>query len=231
MLKLENLSAGYGALVIINGINLSVKSGEKVAILGRNGVGKSTLMAALMGILEIKNGSLKFGDEDITHATISQRARMGLGYVPQTRDVFSSLTVKDNLRVALKAGSKKSINDGYELFPSLKALLNTFAGKLSGGEQQMLSIARAMVGEPSILLLDEPLEGLAALVCYELMDSLNTLSSNNTMAIVLVEQKIERALDFADRVMILERGSIVWAGSCVELKSQPKVIERYIGVF
>ena len=230
MLRVQNLSAGYCDTQIIENVHFSVEAGDKVAILGRNGVGKTTLLATLMGITDITSGTILVDGKDVAHWAISARARAGLGYVPQTRDIFPSLTVNDNLRIGLKSGSDKRLSDAYALFPCLKERQKSYAGQLSGGEQQMLSIARTMLGNPSILLLDEPLEGLAPVICDELMKSLISLSDRSDMAILLVEQKIERALDFADRVIILERGAIAWSGSADSLKRQHDIVERYIGV-
>ena len=230
MLKVLNLSAGYCDTQIIEDVTFSVKAGDKVAILGRNGVGKTTLLATLMGITDITSGSILIDGTDVAHWKTSARARAGFGYVPQTRDIFPSLSVNDNLRIGLKSGSDKSLSDAYALFPRLKERQKNYAGLLSGGEQQMLSIARTMLGNPSFLFLDEPLEGLAPVICDELMESLTALSESSEIAILLVEQKIERALDFADRVIILERGAIVWSGTSDELKEHHDVVERYIGV-
>ena len=230
MLKVHNVSAGYNDTRIIENMHFSVEAGDKIAILGRNGVGKTTLLATLMGITDITNGTILIDGKNVAHWNISARARAGFGYVPQTRDIFPSLTVNDNLRIGLKSGSDKRLTDAYALFPRLKERQKNYAGQLSGGEQQMLSIARTMLGDPSILLLDEPLEGLAPVICDELMASLIALSDSSDMAILLVEQKIERALDFADRVIILERGAIAWSGTADDLKRRHDIVERYIGV-
>jgi branched-chain amino acid transport system ATP-binding protein len=230
MLRVQNLSAGYRDTQVIESMNFSVETGEKVAILGRNGVGKTTLLATLMGITDRTSGAILFDGTDVAHWNISARARAGFGYVPQTRDIFPSLTVNDNLRIGLKSGTDKRLSDAYDLFPRLKERHKNYAGQLSGGEQQMLSIARTMLGSPSLLLLDEPLEGLAPVLCDELMGSLMALSDRSDLAILLVEQKIERALDFADRVMILERGTVAWSGTATDLEQQHDVVERYIGV-
>ncbi len=230
MLKVHDLSAGYGGTRIIENVNVSVGAGEKVAVLGRNGVGKTTLLATIMGITDIIGGSIFLDGREVTHWSISARARAGLGYVPQTRDVFPSLTVGDNLRIGLRSGTARRLSDAYDLFPRLRERQKNYAGQLSGGEQQMLSIARTMLGDPAVLLLDEPLEGLAPVICDELMASLTALAAGSEMAILLVEQKIERALAFADRVVILERGAIAWFGTARELRGRHDVVERYIGV-
>jgi branched-chain amino acid transport system ATP-binding protein len=230
MLKVHNLAAGYRDTRIIQEVQFSVAAGDKVAILGRNGVGKTTLLATLMGITDRTSGVIWVDGKDVTHAKTSARARAGLGYVPQTRDIFPSLTVNDNLRIGLACGGGKTLADAYALFPRLRERQRNYAGQLSGGEQQMLSIARTLLGNPSILLLDEPLEGLAPVICDELMASLVALADGSEIAVLLVEQKIERALDFADRVLILERGTIAWSGTAKELKRRHDIVERYIGV-
>jgi branched-chain amino acid transport system ATP-binding protein len=160
----------------------------------------------------------------------SARAARGFGYVPQTRDVFRSLTVEENLQVGLKGRPRSALEEAYAMFPRLKERRRNLGWQLSGGEQQMLSTARTILGNPSILLLDEPLEGLAPVICDELMASLTALAVDRRMTIVLVEQQIERALAFAESVLLVERGRVAWCGSSTELRHDQGLVERYIGV-
>ena len=169
------------------------------------------------------------GTEDITQLKPSSRARKGLGYVPQTRDVFRSLTVEENLFVGLKDRPRAALEEAYELFPRLRERRRHLASQLSGGEQQMLATARTILGRPSVLLLDEPLEGLAPVICDELMTSLARIAAGD-VSVVLVEQQIGRALDFAESVLVLERGRVVWSGASRDLRAQRNVVERYVGV-
>jgi branched-chain amino acid transport system ATP-binding protein len=229
-LEVTGLIAGYGATRILDDISFSVSAGSRLAVLGRNGVGKTTLLATLVGLTHLRAGHIRLGSRDVTRMKTSARALCGLGYVPQTRDVFRSLTVEENLFVGLKGRPRAGIEEAYQLFPRLQERRANLAFQLSGGEQQMLSTARAILGHPSVLLLDEPLEGLAPVICDELMLALKNLAARGTMTIILVEQQIERALDFADDALILERGRNVWCGAASELRRDERVIERHLGV-
>ena len=207
-LEVEGLSAGYGETRIVEDVSLGVPAGSRVAVLGRNGMGKTTLLATLMGQTRHHAGRIAVAGTDVSAWRSSARAAHGLGYVPQTRDVFKSLTVEENLFVGLKDRPRKAVAEAYSLFPRLAERRRHLGSQLSGGEQQMLSTARAILGQPSVLLLDEPLEGLAPVICDELMASFRELAAAGRMTILIVEQQIERALDFADDVVILERGRI-----------------------
>jgi branched-chain amino acid transport system ATP-binding protein len=229
-LELRSLTAGYGVTSVIEDITFGIEAGKTLAVLGRNGVGKTTLLASLMGVTRRHAGQILLDGEEISTLSPTDRALKGLGYIPQTRDIFSSLNVEENLRVGLKSRNRSAVNEAYELFPRLKERRTIAAGHLSGGEQQMLSVARTLLGQPRVLLLDEPLEGLAPVICDELMVTLHALGAKGEMTILLVEQQIERALDFASDVIILDRGRIVWRGSSKELRSDPALIERHIGV-
>ncbi|AMJ63755.1 ABC transporter ATP-binding protein [Bosea sp. PAMC 26642] len=229
-LEVEGLSAGYGRVRVIEDIGFSVRAGERLAVLGRNGMGKTTLLATLMGLSRLHGGAIRLGDDDITARRSSMRAMLGLGYVPQTRDVFASLTVEENLRTGLKGRPREAIEEAYGQFPRLKERRRNLGQQLSGGEQQMLSIARTLLGQPSVLLLDEPLEGLAPMICDEIMERLVGLAASGGLTIIMVEQQVERALDFADRVIVLERGRISWAGAPAALKSDRGLVDRLIGV-
>lgn len=229
-LEVNGLSAGYGEIRVLENLTFRAEAGAILAVLGRNGVGKTTLLATLMGLTRRYSGAIKFGDNDVSLLSTSQRAWQGLGYVPQTRDIFQSLTVQENLFVGLKHRSAKEVSEAYELFPRLYERKGHLGGQLSGGEQQMLSVARTLLGEPAVLLLDEPLEGLAPVICDELMASLHSLTARHSMTVILVEQQIERALDFAEHALILERGSLVWMGSAKELRNNRPIVDQYLGV-
>lgn len=229
-LKIANLSAGYGETRIIEHIDLEFSAGEKVGVLGRNGVGKTTLLATLMGLTRRHAGTITLGDLPLINLDPADRAQAGMGYVPQTRDVFPSLTVEENLRTGLKQRPRAAVEEAYALFPRLKERRRNSAGRLSGGEQQMLSTARTLLGRPDVLLLDEPLEGLAPVICDELMEAFNRLTTDASPIIIVVEQQIQRVLEFVETVVLLERGMIAWKGSADELRAKEGLIERYIGV-
>jgi branched-chain amino acid transport system ATP-binding protein len=229
-LDVTSLTAGYGETRVVDDVSLAVPAGSRLAILGRNGMGKTTLLATLMGQTRHLAGEIRVGGQDVAALRSSARAARGLGYVPQTRDVFKSLTVEENLQVGLKGRPRSALEEAYVMFPRLKERRRNLGSQLSGGEQQMLSTARAILGQPSVLLLDEPLEGLAPVICDELMASLTELATERRMTIVLVEQQIERALDFADAVVLMERGRVAWSGTAAELRSDTAAIEQFIGV-
>lgn len=229
-LEVQHLSAGYGPTQILSEISFDIPAGGRLAILGRNGVGKTTLLATLMGLTTKHHGHILTDGRDISGLRTSARALCGMGYVPQTRDIFRSLTVEENLSTGLKARERAALAEMYEMFPRLAERRRHFGLQLSGGEQQMLAMARTLLGKPSILLLDEPLEGLAPVICDQLMETISTLATSGTMTIVLVEQQIERALNFADRVMVVERGRSVWEGASAELKSDRPLVNRLLGV-
>lgn len=229
-LDIQNLSAGYGPTRIIEGISFSVKAGDRLAVLGRNGMGKTTLLATLMGLTTRHGGEIRIGDQDVTAKRTSARADLGIGYVPQTRDIFASLTVEENLRTGLKGRPASALDEAYAMFPRLRERRGNYGKQLSGGEQQMLSMARTLLGKPSILLLDEPLEGLAPVICDELMALLAKLAATSEVTIILVEQQIERALDFASSVMVMERGRTSWSGTPDVLTADRALVDRLVGV-
>jgi branched-chain amino acid transport system ATP-binding protein len=201
-----------------------------VALLGRNGMGKTTLLATLMGLASRQDGVIRLDGKDISGATTTSRAEMGLGYVPQTRDVFASLTVEENLMAGLKRRPRSALDEAYRMFPRLAERRKNLGVQLSGGEQQMLSMARTLLGKPSVLLLDEPLEGLAPVICDELMASLTELTADRAITTILVEQQIERALDFADMVIVMEHGRIAWHGPATAIRDDAFIVDRYLGV-
>jgi len=229
-LEVENLCAGYGPTRVIENISFTAAAGSRVAVLGRNGVGKTTLFATLAGQTKRYDGTIKLGHSDLTAMDSAARAWSGLGFVPQSRAIFPSLTVEENLFVGLKGRPRSALQEAYDMFPRLYERRANSGSKLSGGEQQMLSTARTILGRPSLLLLDEPLEGLAPVICEELMAAFSRLASSGEMTILLVEQRIQSALEFAERVIILERGRIVWDGSSEQLSKDDETVHQLLGV-
>ncbi len=229
-LEVKGLSAGYGPTVVLEDVSFAVPAGSRMAVLGRNGMGKTTLLASLMGMNRRYGGAILLEGDDVAALRSSERARRGLGLVPQTRDIFRSLTVEENLLVGIKDRPRSAIAEAYEMFPRLKERRRNLGWQLSGGEQQMLSVARTILGRPSVLLLDEPLEGLAPVICEELMAAFTRLAAGGEMTILLVEQRLESALQFAQTVLILERGTIAWQGEAETLRTDHALVERYIGV-
>ncbi len=230
LLKLDNVHAGYGAVAVLHGITLELPTGGKLALIGRNGVGKTTTLKAVMGLADVSRGRVFFEGVDMTRFTPRERAHAGLGYVAQTRDIFPSLSVEENLLAGLKGRHKRCIDEAYALFPRLAERRSNGGAQLSGGEQQMLAVARTLLGQPRLLLLDEPLEGLAPIICQELMAAFERLARDGSVAILLVEQKVDDALRFARDVILLESGQIVHSGSSAQLRAQPELLERYVGI-
>jgi branched-chain amino acid transport system ATP-binding protein len=228
-LELHGLRAGYGATVVLEALDLRIGRGECVAVLGRNGVGKSTLLATIMGHTTVQDGAILFAGQDIGRWRPHRRALAGLGWVPQEREIFSSLTVQDNLAVASRPG-EWTIDRAFELFPRLRERARHAGQALSGGEQQMLAIARALVGNPSVLLMDEPFEGLAPIVVGELADVIARLRMNDAMTMILVEQRTDVALDLAARAVVVERGRVVFDGTSARLKDDADLLHALVGV-
>ncbi len=229
-LEVVNLSAGYGPTRVIEDVSFSVAAGERLAVLGRNGMGKTSLFATIAGQTRRYGGEIRLAGSDVANQPSAARALSGIGYVPQTRDVFPSLTVEENLFVGLKSRPKSAVEEAYTMFPRLKERRTNLGSQLSGGEQQMLSTARTILGQPRVLLLDEPLEGLAPVICEELMAAFSRLAQSGDTTILLVEQRIQSALEFADRVMIMERGRIAWTGTPQALQQDHEVVDRLLGV-
>ncbi|MEZ2408963.1 branched-chain amino acid transport system ATP-binding protein [Bosea sp. OAE752] len=229
-LEVRNLNAGYGQTHVLEDVSFSVPAGGRLSILGRNGMGKTTLLATLMGLTRHYAGSISLAGQDVTALRTTGRALGGIGLVPQTREIFKGLTVEENLFVGLKGRPRQAIEEAYALFPRLQERRRNLGSQLSGGEQQMLATARTILGQPSILLLDEPLEGLAPVICDMLMAAFTQLAASGAMTILFVEQRLESALDFAEDVIILERGRIVWSGTSAALRADGDVLERYVGV-
>lgn len=228
VLELVNVSAGYGQTHVLHDLSLSLMKGERLALIGRNGVGKTTTLATAMGLTTLHGGTVRLRGEDVTGLKPFQRARKGLGLVPQTRDIFPSLTVEENL-VSGAQGGPADLDRAYSLFPRLAERRRNGGGQLSGGEQQMLAIARTLMANPEVILLDEPLEGLAPVICEMLMEVFERLAAGG-QTLVLVEQHADLAIGFADRVVILDTGKVVWAGTSEEIRAQHDLIDRHVGV-
>ncbi|HEX9842303.1 MAG TPA: ABC transporter ATP-binding protein [bacterium] len=228
-IELQGVTAGYGETVVLENLHLRLAAGESLGVLGRNGVGKTTLLATLMGRSTLHAGRILFDGHDVSAMPIHRRNALGLGYVPQEREIFPSLTVEENLAVAARPG-KWTFARVYELFPSLRKRREHMGNHLSGGEQQMLAIGRALVGNPTLLLLDEPSEGLAPLIVHELHGALVRLREQEAIAMVLVEQKTALALAFAERSIVMDRGGIVYDGESARLRGTPGMLDRLIGL-
>ena len=228
-LSLKGVSAGYGETIVLEGVSLALAADATLALLGRNGVGKTTLLATIMGHTTMHGGTIAFGSTDITRLPIHKRAVAGLGYVPQEREIFPSLSVRENLTVAARPG-RWTVERIYDLFPGLAARRTNMGNQLSGGEQQMLSIGRALMGNPSLLLMDEPLEGLAPVIVDTLIQAFHRLRQDDGLAIVLVEQHARLALEFAARSVVLDRGQVVYDGDSRKLLDDPQRLSDLIGV-
>ena len=229
-LVLRDVSAGYGETMVLDNLALGVAEGDTLAVLGRNGVGKTTLLATVLGHTTLHSGRIAFRGQPIERLRPFRRARLGIGYVPQEREIFPSLTVDENLGVAARNGTEWTRERGYELFPSLSLRRRNMGNQLSGGEQQMLAIGRALMGNPSLLLLDEPLEGLAPIIVDALIAALHRLRQSGGLAIVLVEQHARLALEFATHAVILDRGKLVYDGDSRTLIAEQQRLAALIGV-
>jgi branched-chain amino acid transport system ATP-binding protein len=230
LLELQDVVAGYGPVIVLNGLSLSVMPQEKLAIIGRNGVGKTTTLAAVMGLAQLTRGRIVFDGEDLAGIAPHQRAQRGLGLVPQTRDIFPTLTVEENLLAGCKRRPRSALDEAYALFPRLAERRRNGGAQLSGGEQQMLSVARTLLGQPRLLLLDEPLEGLAPLIRQELLAAFARLSRETGITVVIVEQQVQEALGYADRALVLERGAVVHAADAHTLRHDSATLERLVGM-
>ena len=228
-LTLEGVSAGYGDTIVLDGVSLGLPAGGTLALLGRNGVGKTTLLATVMGHTTLHGGSLTFGGTALMALPPYRRARLGIGFVPQEREIFRSLTVAENLLVAARPG-RWTIERVYDFFPSLAQRRGNHGNELSGGEQQMLSIGRALMGNPDLLLMDEPLEGLAPVIVDAVLAGLDRLKREDELAILLVEQHARIALEFAENVIVLERGRKVHEGASRDLLAAPERLTALMGV-
>jgi branched-chain amino acid transport system ATP-binding protein len=229
LLEVVGLRAGYGETVIVEDLSLAVEPGAAWALLGRNGVGKTTLLTTLMGLTTVHGGKVHFAGHDLAGQPPEARARAGLGLVPQERQIFRSLTVDENLRVAVRPGSWTLLRV-YELFPRLQERRRNLGHQLSGGEQQMLAIGRALVGNPRLVLLDEPFEGLAPVIVDDLVEVIRALRAGGELAIVLVEQHAELALELTEHALVLDRGRAVWHGDSRELLADAQRLASLIGL-
>ncbi len=228
LLRMENVWAGYGDAVILEDLSFSLEEGGSLALLGRNGMGKTTLLATLMGVTRLRQGRIVFEGRDIARVPSHQRARAGLGWVPQERDIFRSLTVEENLMVVARPG-EWTLDRVYDMFPRLRERRANLGNQLSGGEQQMLAMGRALMLNPKILLLDEPLEGLAPLIAQELLHIIDRMVTEGRMAVILVEQHARQILPITRQALVLERGKVVYAGGSAELLRDGQALDRWLG--
>jgi branched-chain amino acid transport system ATP-binding protein len=229
LLSVRQMRAGYGDAVVLDDISLDVPEHGSLAVLGRNGVGKSTLLLSIMGYTEVSRGQVLWRGKDITGMQPHRRARAGLGWVAQEREIFPSLTVEENLTVASRPG-RWDLQAVYGLFPRLAERRVNMGNQLSGGEQQMLAVARTLMTNPALLLLDEPLEGLAPIIVEELLGVLGNVIRKEGLSAIIVEQKAHKILSFTDRAIILDRGRIVYSGDSAALAADPEVLETHLGV-
>jgi branched-chain amino acid transport system ATP-binding protein len=228
-LTVEGLRAGYGEAIVIPELTVTLQKGRTLALLGRNGTGKTTLINSIVGVTRRFAGRLMLDGIDITSMRADQRARAGVGWVPQERNIFRSLTVEENMTAVAQPGSW-TLQRVYQMFPRLAERRSNFGNQLSGGEQQMLAIGRALTLNPKVLLLDEPTEGLAPIIVDELLSALRQVARGDGLSIIIVEQHARRILELADDAVILERGNIVHAGSSAALKADHATLDRYLGV-
>jgi branched-chain amino acid transport system ATP-binding protein len=229
VLKIDNLRAGYGEAVVLPGLSLTLDQGQSLALLGRNGMGKTTLVNSIVGVTRRFGGRIMLGGKDISALRPDQRAHAGIGWVPQERNIFKSLTVEENLSAVARPGPWTAARV-FQLFPRLAERRHNLGNQLSGGEQQMLAVGRALVLNPRVMLLDEPLEGLAPIIVDELLAALRRVIAEENLSAILVEQNAQKILGVTDRAAILERGVIVHEAASAELRKQPQIIENYLGV-
>ncbi len=229
LLAIDALRAGYGQAVVLPNMSLKLPEGQVLALLGRNGTGKTTLINSIVGVTRRFSGRIALAGRDITGLRADQRARGGIGWVPQERNIFHSLTVEENMTAVAQPGPW-TVERVYGMFPRLKERRSNYGNQLSGGEQQMLAIGRALTLNPKVLLLDEPTEGLAPIIVEELLAAIGTISRAGGLCSIIVEQHAQKILGLADRVVILERGMIVHDAPSSALKADPAPLERHLGV-
>ena len=227
MLHLGGLTAFYGKSQVLRGVDLEVGEGEVVAMLGRNGAGKTTTLKSIMGLVRERGGTIDFRGKGLGQLEPFEIARLGVGYVPENRDIFTKLTVEQNLRIAQRPGSQYTLEDMYGIFPAIKARRHNWGFQLSGGEQQMVAIARALVTGPQLVLLDEPSQGLAPVILHEVVRVIKRIQQAG-VAVLLVEQNLELCQRVADRFYILDVGEIVYEGSSEEFAAAEDVRTRYL---
>jgi len=229
LLALREVSAGYGDAVVISRIDLRLVEGESLAVLGRNGTGKTTLLNTIVGITRHRGGRIELAGRDLTPMRPYRRAAAGVGWVPQERSIFKSLTVEGNLTAVARPGPW-TVSRMYEMFPRLNERRSNLGNQLSGGEQQMLALGRALILNPRLMLLDEPLEGLAPILVEELLLALRRIIRDEGTSAILVEQNAQKVLGVTDRVAIIERGEVVYEGASADLAADRAVLESYLGV-
>jgi branched-chain amino acid transport system ATP-binding protein len=231
MLKIENLHAFYGKSHVLHGVSFDINSGEIVSLLGRNGSGRSTTAKTIMGLVECQ-GSIEWNGQAIVDKKAYQIAHLGIGYVPENRDIFPKLTVHQNLMLGQKGkgeGSRWNFDDMYDMFPRLKERQHTEAGVLSGGEQQMLTLCRTLMGDPDLIIIDEPTEGLAPKIVAQVGQYLETLKQKG-ISVLLIEQKLTIAMDISDRVLVMGHGSIVFSGTPTQLREDAYIRREWLEV-
>ena len=228
-LELTGVSAGYGETIVLENVGLRLARGETLSIIGRNGVGKTTLLATIMGHTTLHGGAVLLQGRDISRLQTYRRSAAGLGYVPQEREIFTSLSLQENLTVAARPGPW-TLERVYSMFPRLAERRANRGNQLSGGEQQMLAIGRALIGNPSVVLMDEPSEGLAPAIVEELARALKQLAAADGLALVIVEQNTRLALQISPRAAIMDRGRVVYDGPSARLIQDPAMLDRLIGV-
>ena len=229
LLSLEKLSTGYGEATVLHQVSLALEEGSSLALLGRNGMGKSTLLASIIGVTRWLGGSIRFGGREISRLPPEQRALAGIGWVPQERNIFRSLTVEENLTAVALPGPWTP-DKAFAMFPRLAERRANLGNRLSGGEQQMLAIARALMLNPRLILLDEPLEGLAPIIVEELLAALRRIVREEGLTAIIVEQNARKILSMTDHAAILQRGSIVWKGRSAALREDRAALETHLGV-
>ena len=229
LLKLDKVTAGYGDAVVLHGISLDLPEHGSLAVLGRNGVGKSTLLLTIMGYTQLRGGGIRWRGQDISRVAPNRRATNGIGWVAQEREIFPSLSVEENLTVASRPGPW-TLDTVFRMFPRLAERRNNMGNQLSGGEQQMLAIARALMTNPALMLLDEPFEGLAPVIVDELTAAMKLMLSDRTIAIILVEQHTDIALELTAEAIVLERGEVAHRAPSAQLLQDTATLERLVGL-
>jgi len=229
LLRIDKLVAGYGDAKVLAQVEFSLEEGRSLALLGRNGAGKTTLLNSIIGVATRHSGTIHFAGRDISRLRAEYRAALGIGWVPQERNIFRSLTVEENLTATARRGPWDTTRV-YGMFPRLKERNRNFGSQLSGGEQQMLAVGRALMLNPKILLLDEPLEGLAPIVVDELLAALRNIVTGEGMSAIIVEQKARKVLPLTDEVIVLERGGIIYYNASATLLASPQTLEKHLSV-
>ena len=230
LIRAEGLTAGYGDAVVLDDVSFALDEGGSLAVLGRNGVGKTTLLLTLLGLTRLKRGRIAFHSDDITRLPTWRRAHAGLGWVPQERLMFASLTVEEHLTVVEHPGGPWNLQRVYKLFPRLEERRRNFGNQLSGGEQQMLAIARALMTNPKLLLLDEPMEGLAPIIVQELVKVIGQIVRAGEFAVIVVEQHARLALGLTTQAIVLDRGCVVHRAASEALLADPATLDRLVAV-